>query len=866
GTVTEVYDYLRILAARLGRPHCPDCGLPVGSQSADEVIAKVMDHPPGTRLFLMAPLEIDVGQRYETLWEEMRQAGYARVRIDGQTFGLDKPPGIDRRRKHRVEVVVDRVAVRPEARSRIAGSVENALALGKGVLAVAYPQEGVPEPSWPAAVHSQHFACGRCGRSFEPLSPHHFSFNSPLGWCPGCEGLGIQTGTNPAALVHDPKLSLAQGAVALWPRAETPLGRAMLEALTRGTGIPLDVPYEELDARHRRLVLHGTGPQWLEAEAPPDVAPFRFQYKGLYPALEEASRLSPGLRARLEHLVDEVECSVCGGSRLRDDAAAVRFRGRTIDQICRTPLGRLLEEFRAWRPDARERKIGGELLREVRNRLQFLVDVGLDSLTLARPAPSLSGGEAQRIRLAAQVGSGLCGVLYVLDEPTIGLHPRDNGRLLDALARRRDLGNTLLVVEHDRQVVSRADRLLDFGPGAGRHGGQIVAQGPPAEVARREGSVTGPYLSGRKAIAVPSNRRMPSVLGSRGKKADPSPPGGWIEVFAARHNNLKDLDVRVPLGALTVVTGVSGSGKSSLVEDVLYASLARTLHRAKVFPGAHGGLRGYEQVNKVIRVDQQPLGQTPTSNPATFTGLFELIRLLYAQLPEAKLRGFTARRFSFNVAGGRCEKCEGNGQLRIEMHFLPDVWVECDTCRGQRYNPETLAVRYHGQSIADVLAMSCGEALRLFENLPNVRRILKTLCDVGLDYLTLGQAAPTLSGGEAQRVKLAAELSRPDTGQTLYILDEPTTGLHFDDIAKLLTAFRKLLEAGHTLLVIEHNLDVIKTADFIVDLGPEGGEEGGEVVVAGTPEQVAQVEASHTGRYLRSVLAEGRSHAYASGR
>jgi excinuclease ABC subunit A len=620
---------------------------------------------------------------------------------------------------------------------------------------------------------------------------------------------------------------------------------------------------------------------------------FRFQYKGLYPALEEASRVSPSLRGQLQTMVDEVECSVCGGSRLRDDAAAVQLRGRTLDEVCRQPLSALLGWFTSWELSPREREIAGEVIREIRDRLQFLVDVGLEYLTLARPAPTLSGGEMQRIRLAAQVGSGLCGLLYVLDEPTIGLHPRDNRRLLRALARLRDLGNTLLVVEHDREVVQSADRLLDFGPGAGRDGGRIVAQGDPGQIVTRRASVTGPYLSGKKAIPVPTNRRMPSATGQRlqGSKqsaigeqgsgfgvqgsgrgakrarddepiqspraaargrqrrnnpatpelgnAVPLPPGrGWLEILGARHNNLKSIDVGIPLGTLTVVTGTSGSGKSSLVEDVLYNALARTLHRARAFPGAHDGIRGLELVNKVIRVDQQPLGQTPTSNPATFTGVFDLIRSLFAQLPDAKLRGYSPRRFSFNVPGGRCEKCEGNGQLRIEMHFLPDVWVQCDACRGRRYEPETLAVRYHGQSIADVLDMPCGQAVTLFENVPKIRRILETLSAVGLDYLTLGQPAPTLSGGEAQRVKLAAELSRPDTGRTLYLLDEPTTGLHFDDLAKLLGVLNRLVDLGNTVVVIEHNLDVIKTADWVIDLGPEAGDEGGYLVAAGTPEDL----------------------------
>jgi excinuclease ABC subunit A len=888
GTVTEIYDYLRILFARLGQPHCPDCETPVGTQTADEIIDKIMAHPPGTRLYLMAPQEIAVGEAYERLWEDVRAAGYPRVRIDGQTFSVDKPPAIDRRRKHEVEIVVDRITVKPDARRRIADSVESALALGKGVLRVAYVDDQSEEPNWETRTHSQHFACERCGRSFELLTPHSFSFNSSLGWCETCQGLGVQAGTNPAALLRDPKLSLADGALVLWPELSNELSRAMLLALCEQTSIPSDVPFERLTAKQRRAIFYGTGEQWIEVKgvgslfacgkAPaksnhlttrkktPDPF-FQFQFKGLYPALEEASRLSVALRGRLDHLVDTIECSHCGGSRLRDDAAAVRFRGRTIDQICRTPLAELLEQVKAWKFSARDRKIAGEVLREVRNRLQFLVDVGLEYLTLARPAPTLSGGESQRIRLASQVGSGLTGVLYVLDEPTIGLHPRDNRRLIKALARLRDLGNTLLLVEHDKEVVQSADQLLDFGPGAGLRGGQIVAQGTPAAVSEQRDSVTGPYLSGKKAIAVPTNRRIPSVNSAAGgwgraarneqrapsrkpRKAKAkagaslrsaaSHPATFdsLEIIGARHNNLKNLSVRIPLGAFTVVTGVSGSGKSSLVFDVLHAALARKLHRASEFAGAHDEIRGLEQINKVICVDQQPLGNTPSSNPATYTGVFDLIRSLYAQLPDARVRGYTPRRFSFNVPGGRCEKCEGNGQLRIEMHFLPDVWVECDTCRGQRYNPETLAVRFHGHSISDVLSMPIGKAAELFQNIPKIRGILQMLCDVGLDYLTLGQPAPTLSGGEAQRVKLAAELARPDTGRTLYLLDEPTTGLHFEDLTKLLDVLNRLVDMGNTVVVIEHNLDVIKTADWIIDLGPEAGDGGGYIVAEGTPEDV----------------------------
>ena len=835
GTVTEIYDYFRILYARLGIPHCPDCDRPIGTQTADEVIDKIVAYPQGTRLYLMAPLAVDVGQQYETIWDDLRKGGYVRVRIDGRTFPLESPPEIDRRRQHRVEVVVDRIVVQANQRARIADSVESTLALGKGVLHVAFPREDVEEPLWETAVHSQHLACDQCGRSFEPLTPHSFSFNSPLGWCPACSGIGTQVGANLTALIRDPKLSLAEGATDLWPTLSRPLSRAMLNAVSRGTGLQLTTPFIDLSARHRRQLLHGTGEQWFEIEPTKgegaDLPRFRFQFKGLYPALEEASRTSPALRGRLQSFVGDVECSTCSGSRTRKDASAVKFRKQTLDDYCRLPLGELQKQITEWSLSTRDRRIAGELLREIQGRVQFLVDVGLEYISLSRPAATLSNGEAQRIRLASQLGSGLCGVLYVLDEPTIGLHPRDNRRLLHALQKLRDLGNTLLIVEHDRELIEHSDALCDFGPGAGKRGGQIVANGTPREVSQQAKSVTGPYLDGRKSLPIPSNRRIDS---------QPLKSVDWIAVFGARHNNLRAVDAKIPLGMLTAVTGPSGSGKSSLIDDVLYAAISRTLHRTARIPGVYDKILGLDKINKVIQVDQQPLGNSPTSNPATYTGVFEAIRELFSQLPESKLRGYSPRRFSFNVPGGRCEACEGNGQKRIEMHFLPDVWVECETCRGKRYNPETLAVAYHGRSISDVLDMTCGEAVELFQNLPVIRRILQTLCDVGLDYLTLGQPAPTLSGGEAQRVKLAAELSRPDTGRTLYLLDEPTTGLHFDDIAKLMEVLHRLVDLGNTVVVIEHNVDVIKQCDWIIDMGPEAGAGGGQVVVQGTPEQVVE--------------------------
>ena len=856
GTVTEVYDYLRILFARLGKPYCPACQIPIGTQTADEIIDKILSLPEGSKLYLMAPLERHGQEKYETLFDEVRRSGFVRLRVDGKSYSVDEPPVIDHRRKHLVEVVVDRVVVRPNQRTRVADAVEVGLDLGRGVLHVAHVDDAKPEPDWRVERYSQHFVCDQCGRSFEPLNPHHFSFNSPLGWCPACEGLGVQQGANAALLIRDVTRSLRDGALAAWPDLAT--NRSFLrfaEAIARHLGISLDTPFEQLEPGQQRAILHGTGEAWIELNG----SSIKFQYKGLFSAIDEISRVSAAYRQRLDHLVSEVPCPVCHGSRLRDDAAAVRFvfaanETLTLGQLSQRPLGDVVALFQALKLTKTEQQFAGELLREIRNRLQFLVDVGLDYLTLGRPAPTLSGGESQRIRLASQIGSGLTGVLYVLDEPTIGLHPRDNRRLLGALQHLRDLGNTLILVEHDREVIGAADYLLDFGPGAGDRGGEITARGTPKQVMKAKASLTGQYLSGKKAIPVPMNRRLAS---------DSPAPSPALIVRGARQNNLKNIDVRFPLGAFVTVTGVSGSGKSSLVNEILYQTLARRLHRARLPAAAHDDIEGLQQIDKIINVDQDPLGNTPSSNPATYTGVFDLIRQLFAQLPEAKVRGYQPRRFSFNKPGGRCEACEGNGQKKIEMHFLPDVWVECDVCNGQRYNPETLAVRYKGRSIADVLNMRVHEALELFTNIPKIRRVLQTLADVGLDYLALGQAAPTLSGGEAQRVKLAAELARPSTGRTLYVLDEPTTGLHFDDIHKLLEVLNRLVDLGNTVIVVEHNLDVIKTADWVIDLGPEAGPNGGRVVVEGTPEDiVAWTEidpsiTSHTAAALAPVLAAG---------
>jgi excinuclease ABC subunit A len=917
GTVTEIYDYLRILYARLGQRHCPNCQRPVGTQTADEIVDKVLSLREGTKLYIMAPLERKGQEKYETLFDEIRRAGFTRMRVDGKSHTIDAPPEIDHRRKHNVEVVVDRNVVKPGTRTRIAEAVEQSLDLGRGVMHIAYAEADVPEEKWRVEKFSQHLACEHCNLSFEPLNPHHYSFNSPLGWCPTCEGLGFQRGANANLLVGDTRLSLRQGAVTAWP----PLAPGspwlpFAEALARHVGFSLDTPFAKLDPAHQRAVLHGTGDAWVVVSRDPErsagehakgkrkvvsqhAAQVKFQYKGLFPAVDEASRVSWQYRQRLEHLVDEVPCSTCHGARIRADAAATRFASLTLGDLCARPLGDTLSLFNGLKLSKAERQVAGEVLREISSRLKFLVDVGLDYLTLGRQGPTLSGGEAQRIRLASQIGSGLTGVLYVLDEPTIGLHPRDNERLLQALQRLRDLGNTLVVVEHDREVIAAADCLLDFGPGAGDRGGEITACGTPKQVTKSADSLTGKYLSGKLAIPVPTNRRVgvptpppgPLPQGERGRKArqrsdepvsskpnSPSPPGGGgrgvgsavaalapsghaLSILGARQHNLKSVDAHFPLGTFVAVTGVSGSGKSSLVNEVLYNTLARKLHRAKTAGAAHDEIVGLDHVDKIINVDQDPIGNSPSSNPATYTGVFDLIRELFAKLPESKVRGYHPRRFSFNQKGGRCEACEGMGQKVIEMHFLPDVWVECDTCRGSRYNPETLAVQYHGKCIADVLNMRVSEALELFGNIPKIRHILQTLDDVGLGYMALGQPAPTMSGGEAQRVKLAAELARPSTGKTLYLLDEPTTGLHFDDIRKLLDVLQRLVDLGNTVITVEHNLDVIKTADWIIDMGPEAGGAGGEVVASGTPEQVvAQFEAgakTHTGRILKGVLEAG---------
>jgi excinuclease ABC subunit A len=838
GTLTEMYDHFRVLAARLGVMHCPDCSTPVGSQSVDQVVDRLLAHPAGTRLLLLAPIELRVGQTPEALFAQLQAAGHVRIRIDGRTHRLDEKPALDRKRKSRLEIVIDRVTAAAEERSRLAQSIEAAFDAGGGTMLVARAVEGAEESDWPVEVHSRRLACPGCGRGFKPLEPRQFSFNSPLGWCPSCDGLGTRTGVDRKALVRDASLSLAEGALDLWPSLSGPatksLGRAMLEALCRVTRLPSDVPLVELSGLQQRVLFEGTGDKWIEVPRPAGVSGkgpwFAFQFKGLEAACEEAARLVVALRGKVDAVMDEVPCSECGGSRLADVASAVMLWGRTLDVWCRMPLGRLQQELAAVSLGVEDRKIAGDLLRELTARVTFLVDVGLDYLDMARPAGSLSGGEMQRIRLAAQVGSGLTGVLYVLDEPTIGLHPRDTHRLIKALGKLRDLGNTVVVVEHDRDVVAAADHALDFGPGSGREGGTIVAQAAPKRLESLGASVTGPYLTKRRACDAVLAKKL-----AAGRRE----PSGWLEIRGIQHRTLRDLDARFPLGVLAAVTGPSGSGKTSLVLEVLWRALARRLHAAREQPGRFAKLTGLDRIDKVILVDQEPIGTTPGSTPATYTGVFDPIRQIFSKVPESRTRGFTPRTFSFNVAGGRCEACEGLGRRRVEMHFLPDVWVECEHCKGRRYSSETLHAKWHGKSIADVLEMSVGEAAEFFAPVSQVARILDTLVDVGLGYVTLGQPAPQLSGGEAQRVKLSRELAKPGTGKTLYILDEPTTGLHFADIEKLLHVLERLVDAGNTVLVVEHNLEVIASADWVIDMGPEAGAGGGRIVAEGPPEDLA---------------------------
>jgi len=842
GTITEIHDYLRVLWARVGRLTCHNCGRAVSQQSSQQIVHDIAELEPGTKFLLLAPLVKERKGEHRDVIDQVRKAGFTRVRIDGVVVAVEDDVRLDKKRKHSIDAVVDRLVAKPGMQQRLHDSVETALRYGQGTVVVA--PEGQPEK-----VLSEHRACHHCGISFPEPTPQLFSFNSPQGMCPECSGLGTRMEMDPDLVVPNPDLSVNEGAVKpLGAVGEgTSWGTDIVRAVARERGIDLNKPWRQLPAAHRKVLLYGTGSERVKIQLKGSwgAGAFRMRYEGAVNSMMRRMREthSEDMRQYYQKFLSNRPCSACAGKRIRSEALGVKLGGRNIAEVTGLSVASAFQFFHDLELKGSEAKIAAELLKEIRSRLRFLLDVGLAYLTLDRPAPSLSGGEGQRIRLASQIGSELTGVIYVLDEPSIGLHQRDNKKLLAALQHLRDIGNTVVVVEHDREAMEEADWIVDFGPGAGRHGGQVVAAGTPAEVMASKQSLTGRYLCGDLSIDLPAQRRRPD--------------GRRLVVTGARENNLKDVTVEVPLGLFVCVTGVSGAGKSTLVNQILYPAVARALHGSEVPVGAHGSVAGIQEIDKVIDIDQSPIGRTPRSNPATYTKLFDCIRDFFAMLPEARMHGYTPGRFSFNVKGGRCEACEGDGVKRVEMHFLPDVYVPCEVCHGKRFNEATLQVKYNGLSIADVLDLTVDEALELFKNHPQIRRALETLADVGLGYIALGQSSPTLSGGEAQRVKLSRELSKRSTGRTLYILDEPTTGLHFEDIKRLLRVLDRLVEAGNTVVVIEHNLDVIKTADHIVDMGPEGGDGGGRVVAAGTPEQVAAVEASYTGRFLSELLPRG---------
>ncbi|MBE6575594.1 MAG: excinuclease ABC subunit UvrA [Ruminococcaceae bacterium] len=842
GTVTEIYDYLRLLYARVGIPHCPVCGKEIRQQSIDQIIDRIMTLPEGTRFMVLAPVVRAEKGRHEKVFESARKSGYVRVRVDGSMWDLSETITLDKNKKHTVEVVVDRLVMRPDLQSRLADSVETALGLTDGnVIIATVPREGEGEEE--ELAFSQKYACEEHGISFTELEPRMFSFNNPAGACPHCAGLGVLRRISREKVLPDDSLSLRDGAIAVngfKSLEEESWNGPLFEAVGKRFGFTMDMPVCEFPEEARRVLFEGSGDE-------------KYTFTRFFGGVSHHQTVTfPGLIAMMEQRInqsgndyydaflEEAPCPKCHGKRLNDNVLAVTVGDISIDDFCNLSVKRALDFAEALTLSESEAIIAREILKEIRARLRFLDSVGLEYLTLSRRAGSLSGGEAQRIRLATQIGSSLVGVLYILDEPSIGLHQRDNSRLIATLKQLRDLGNSVIVVEHDEETMEAADFIVDIGPGAGVHGGRVVAAGTPAEIMAAEGSLTGDYLSGRKRIPVPETRRPGN--------------GEFLRIRGARMNNLKNLNVDIPLGCFVCVTGVSGSGKSSLVNGILYPVLAAKLNRANTFPGPHKSVEGIEHLDKVIAIDQSPIGRTPRSNPATYTGLFTDIRDLFAQTPDAKARGYKSGRFSFNVKGGRCEACEGDGVKKIEMHFLPDVYIACDVCHGRRYNRDTLEVHYKGKSIYDVLEMTVEEGLTFFDGLPKITRKLQTLYDVGLGYIKIGQSSTELSGGEAQRVKLATELARRSTGRTIYILDEPTTGLHSADVAKLLEVLNRLCEGGNTLLVIEHNLDVIKTADHIIDLGPEGGDGGGEIIAQGTPEAVSEVPASFTGQYLKKWL------------
>ncbi len=838
GTVTEIHDYLRLLFASIGRPHCPNCGRRVEPQTVQQMVDRVMSFPEGTRLVLYAPYVRGKKGEYKRQLRRMAKEGFLRARVDGEKVDLTgDPPELDKNKRHDIDIVIDRLVMKPEIEQRVADSIETALNVSSGLLAVA--AEGFDEE-----LLSRNYACSHCGSGLAEVTPRLFSFNSPHGACPECAGLGTLMRVDPDKVIADPGRSIAAGAIAPWPAGSKSWRMRMVETLAEAMGFDLEKPWKDLPAKARETILTGSGDQELTFEIQGKKSAYSWEgaYEGVIPLLTRRYRDTDSavVRAEIEKYMSVQVCPKCDGHRLKPEALAIRVHDSSISDWARlsvSDLRALLDELSL---DERELQIAGKVLKEVQDRLRFLDDVGVGYLTLERSSATLSGGESQRIRLATQIGSKLMGVLYVLDEPSIGLHQRDNDRLIETLRGMRDLGNSVLVVEHDEATIRAADWVVDLGPGAGVHGGEVVWEGPPGKIESSSESLTGQYLRGDKEIPTPVERREGN--------------GGEVTVLGARHNNLKDVDAIFPLGKLVAVTGVSGSGKSSLVNEILYPALARILYRAQDRPGEHREIVGLDALDKVIAIDQSPIGRTPRSNPATYTNVFGPIRNLMAQTPEAKARGYKPGRFSFNVKGGRCEACSGDGQLKIEMHFLPDVYVTCDVCGGSRYDRETLAVTYKGHSIADILDLTVEEARAFFAHIPSIERIVSTLDDVGLGYLRLGQPATTLSGGEAQRTKLARELCKRSTGRTLYLLDEPTTGLHFDDIAKLLNLLHRLVDKGNTVVIIEHNLDVIKTADWVLDLGPEGGDGGGAIVAQGTPEEVAKNSKSHTGRYLSVAL------------
>ena len=840
GTVTEIYDYFRLLYARIGIPHCPKCGRVIAKQSVDQMVDQIMALPERTRIQLLAPVVRGRKGRHEKLLDQARRSGYVRVMIDGNMYELSEEIALDKNIKHNIQIVVDRLVVRPGIEKRLTDSIESVLHLADGLLVVDTMDGNTMN-------FSQSFSCPDCGISVDEVEPRSFSFNNPFGACPHCLGLGYKMEFDERLMIPDPSLSISQGAIAVlgWQSCtdKGSFTRAILDALAEEYQFSLDTPFEEYPKKIHDVLIYGTNGHSVKVrykgqrgEGLYDVA-----FEGLIKNVERRYREtgSETTKQEYESFMQITPCPACHGQRLKPESLAVTVGDKNIFEVTDMSIAILTEFLKQLTLTETQKLIGSQVLKEIRARVQFLMDVGLDYLTLTRATASLSGGEAQRIRLATQIGSGLVGVAYILDEPSIGLHQRDNDKLLKTLCHLRDLGNTLIVVEHDEDTMRAADCIVDIGPGAGEHGGQLVAIGTAEELMENKNSITGAYLSGRRKIPVPTERKKPT---------------GWLTVKGASQNNLKNIDVKFPLGVFTCVTGVSGSGKSSLVNEILYKSLARTLNHARTIPGDHKKILGMEQLDKVINIDQSPIGRTPRSNPATYTGVFDQIRDLFASTADAKARGYKKGRFSFNVKGGRCEACSGDGIIKIEMHFLPDVYVPCEVCHGKRYNRETLEVKYKGKSIYDVLNMTVEEALPFFENLPSIRRKIETLYDVGLSYIRLGQPSTTLSGGEAQRIKLATELSRRSTGKTIYILDEPTTGLHFADVHKLIDILKRLAEGGNTVVVIEHNLDVIKTADYIIDIGPEGGDRGGTVIAQGTPEEVAKNPVSYTGRYVEKYL------------